>query len=603
MNEKNMDRIAELLIALAYGEISDAEQVEIEAYLATHPEAAAELDGIRATRDAMLMLSEEPVEIPRGLDERIDRRIENERRNRRGSLRWFMRAAAVIALAALVFVTRKDESLFEIYAEGADVKPQSVHLTVYNENLALVKDRRNVRRLNEGINEFSYVDITKRIIPDSVHFSSLSNAAALELLEQNYNYDLAGRDAVMAKLLEKNVVVATKTGQQIDGRLLSAQGGLVIEATDGAVATVDWAAARSVTSDGRTLGLAARPELAVTVNLMKGAAREHLTELAYLTGGLAWHADYVVEVRPTASRMDLKAWITIANNSGTFFRDARVKFVAGDVQRVREELRNAALGAPPAARGQAKDKGADRLALEVTQRSFFEYHVYDVNVPITVLDNQTKQIEFARKDNVGFETIHVARESEGAFTSGFRVADGRYFQSYVRHGRSGRKSAVVALKFKNSAEFGMGIPLPAGNLRFYVRDADDDELEFVGAARIDHTPKDEELLIDFARAPSVLTEFKRVWIAGRTIKMSFEAVNRTTDKIVLRAYPSLDPHRLIDSDEQWRQDKDGRWYFKFELAAGASRAVAYTYNHDMEPVPLGENRFIASEKTIKEVVQ
>ena len=260
---------------------------------------------------------------------------------------------------------------------------QSVAVTIYNENLALIKDVRRIA-MDSGHNRLALREVSAQMRPETALLRSLSHAGALKLIEQNFDFDLL----TPAKLLEKYVgreVRIVKTHPQTGAEsvetatVLAANNGVVLKIGD----RIETGLPGRIVYDGVPANLRDRPTL--VSELASSRAGSQTVELSYLSGGLAWKADYVAELNAADDALDLNGWVTLTNRSGTSYPDARLQLVAGDVNRVRDEMRLAAAGI-------ARRASADKPASEMTQESLFEYHLYTLQRPTTISDNQTKQV-------------------------------------------------------------------------------------------------------------------------------------------------------------------------------------------------------------------
>jgi hypothetical protein len=231
-----------------------------------------------------------------------------------------------------------------------------------------------------------------------------------------------------------------------------------------------------------------------------------------MTGGVNWQADYVLRLDNEDTKIDLDGWITLNNNSGATYRDARLKLVAGDIHRVQDALAYA--------EGEVMAARVER-APAVEEREFFEYHLYEVQRPVTVKDRQTKQVEFTTASDVPVEKFFVYDASQRPFPIYSPITEPSY-------GSTGNRKVMVMLQFENGKEAGLGIPLPRGKVRVYKEDIDG-STQFVGEDRIDHTPKDETVRLYLGDAFDIVGERKQTdfrKLGARTIEESYEITIR-----------------------------------------------------------------------------
>ena len=396
-------------------------------------------------------------------------------------------ASLFLILSAVMFVPMA-------VAEGSMVETSSddqsaMAITIYNDGTGLVKDTRNLN-LPEGQIDLIFMDVAASMDPTSVHFVSNTNPDAIAILEQNYEYDLVSTAALYQRHIDKQIEVRTEDGRTVSGILLSYSGALVIQTLDGIVIVNNPV---EVQFEELPEGLITRPTL--KWSLINGSAGNHECEMSYLTTGLGWTANYVVIVGQNDDRLDLNGWVTINNTSGTAYHDAVLKLVAGEVHRAQPEYAMMRGGAMMA-------NGMAPSAPGFEEESFFEYHLYTLQRPATVLNNQQKQISLLEGEGIGATKIFV-------FDPGY---------AYYYSGDTAEADIEVRLQFMNSEENGLGIPLPQGTMRVYKEDSSG-SLQFIGEDRIDHTPKDEEIEILLGEAFDIV---------GERIVMDRREINRRT---------------------------------------------------------------------------
>jgi hypothetical protein len=392
----------------------------------------------------------------------------------------------------------------------AQAQGQGVELTVYNQNLALVKDRRPLE-LEKGINEVAFAGVAAQMDPTSVHFRSLTDPQGTVVLEQNYEYDIVGTQKLIQKYLGQEIWLVTDDDTQYSGTLLSGAGDIILQRGDGSVTVVKLDGVREFNFPELPEGLRTKPTL---VWMLKSEqAGDHETELTYLTEGIHWEADYIVVLAQDDASLDLDGWVTINNRSGATYDNAKLKLIAGDIHRVAEPR----LAAPQAMFAEEKAVAAP----QVEERAFFEYHLYEVQRPVTVRDNQTKQIEFASGTEVPAEKFFVYDGARTGYWGWGPVTDPGY-------GTASNPKVMVMLEFRNEEEGGLGIPLPKGKVRVYKEDVDGGS-EFIGEDAIDHTPKDEALRLYLGDAFDIVGERKQMDFrkpGRRVIEESYEITLR-----------------------------------------------------------------------------
>ena len=411
-------------------------------------------------------------------------------------------------LAVLVLLT-----LF-LWTHGAVAAPQAitrdeqkgVMVTIYNGNLGLVKDTREVR-LDAGLLDVQFADVAAQIDPTTVHLKSLTDPPGLKILEQNYEYDLLTTAKLMEKYVGKKVRLYQPNGTYQLATLLSTNG--PVYEING---QIHMGHPGQVVLPALPENLVSKPTLVWKLHNARPALQR--VEASYLTGGITWRADYVVVVDAADARSDLTGWVTIDNKSGATYANAALKLVAGDVNRAKDrgEVRQVLARAAPAAASEA----ATRAFQEET---FFEYHLYTLDGRTTVKDNQTKQLTLMAANQVPVDKHFIYRG----------VTD--YYRSSYGMPVSNRKVGVY-LELKNSKDKGLGLPLPKGRMRVYKADASGSQ-QLIGEDWIDHTPTDEKITIKMGDAFDVVGErIQRDWkkIGGSVYEVEWEIKLRNHKK-------------------------------------------------------------------------
>ena len=380
-----------------------------------------------------------------------------------------------------------------VAAGAAAQEKESVAVTVYNGNYGVVREVRSLNIDKTGVVKF--IDVASRIDATTVHFKSLTDPAA-KLLEQNYQYDLVSADKLLKKYIDRSIDVVCP-GKTYSGSLLSFdKGQIVLKEKSGGIVMVQRADnVRDIRFSALPGGLLTRPTLVWKVFTEKPG--KHLAEVTYQTSGLGWHAEYVLVLGGDDTSADLSGWVSVDNKSGKAYREAKLKFIAGDVRRVRgqrEELSRVSFrGSAPAGPAPMQEK------------AFFEYHMYTLPRPSTVADNETKQLEMFSPAR----GLKVQKKFLYNPMGNFRWGRGGRHTDRSYGVTSPSKKVNVFIEFRNSKENKLGIPLPAGKIRVYKQDPDDEALEFIGEERIDHTAKDEKLSLRIGNAFDVVGERKQ----------------------------------------------------------------------------------------------
>jgi len=360
---------------------------------------------------------------------------------------------------------------------------EQVSLTVYNKNFGLVREVRKVH-LGTGNVELSYADVSAHIQPETVHLKSLTGDDALAVLEQNYRYDLLTPDTLLKKYLGKTVKIYrynehTGTDEEKQAEVLSVEGGTVLK-IDGQI-TSNFTGRFAFPEVPENL--VQKPTL---VWLVASGAAEQRVEVAYLTQGLDWHADYVLSIAADDKLGDLNGWVTLKNETGTSYKNAELKLVAGDVQRIAPPappmvmLERAPMMAPMPASPPFKEEG------------LFEYHLYTLDRPTTLLDKEQKQVSLLSAVNIAIDKKLIFFGQQYWFRGDFR--------QNVQNQKVG-----AYLDVQNKEQNHLGMPLPKGTVRVYKTDTSGQK-QFIGEDTIDHTPRDEKLRIKLGEAFDIVAE-------------------------------------------------------------------------------------------------
>src|SRR5438445_4653231 len=434
--------------------------------------------------------------------------------------RWLRAAAVLTAGAVIAYPAARNETVPKLQEREAarSVPDQStglndqteLNITVYNSNIALVRDVRNLV-LPAGTFRLKFMDIAATVNPATVHFRSLTDPDKLGVIEQNYEYDLLEPAKLLHKYVGKEVTLVrayqengTTKREEIKATLLSDNNGPVWKIGNDIVTGMY---AESLRFPEVPANLYERPTL--LMSLENSGARKQTIEASYLANNLNWNSDYVLTVTRDEKNADLDGWVTVVNNSGTAFHNARLQLVAGELNRIQTNARRDA--------NMAYEMAAKAAAApQFQQENFSEYHLYSLGRRSSVEDKETKQISLLQGSSVPVEKIFVLN------------GQNYYYHNAQNPGSPLKDPVMVYYKFKNDEKAGLGIPLPAGNVRVYQKDSKGGIL-FAGEDRIDHTPKDETVNIHIGNAFDVVAEHKQTdykSIASHVWEMEFEVTIR-----------------------------------------------------------------------------
>ena len=374
-----------------------------------------------------------------------------------------MRAILIASVAALAFATPGSAQIQTEIPPPSESAQGDVAVTIYNNDLALVQDRRPLS-VPQGRSRQEFPDVSAQIRPETVTLTG----DGVGIVEQNFDFDLLSPQALMQKAVGETVTLvrtnpATGAETREQARVLAANGGVVLQIGNRIEVLRDDGLPVRVIFDHVPAGLRARPTLSVTVQSAR-AGRRPLT-LTYLTPGLGWSADYVALFDEANGRMDVQGWITLTNNSGTPYNNADVLLVAGNVGGGQMQTSGVRRGPAPPLR-QAGTETSDRERLG-------DYYLYPLPARTTIANRQTKQVSFL---NVAGTPARRAYEYRNAWLGSAEQP----------------QSANTVLRFSSSRDQGLGDALPAGTVRVYQRDARGNP-QFVGESPIGHTPMGSEL--------------------------------------------------------------------------------------------------------------
>jgi len=453
---------------------------------------------------------------------------------------------------------------------AAAQQKEGVAVTVYNGGYCVVREIRGLDIGAGGIVKFT--DVARNIDATTVHFKSLTDPAA-KLLEQNYQYDLVSADKLLRKYIDK-AVEAVCEGKTYEGKLLSFDSRqLVLRQADGKIVMVQRPDnVRDIRFSALPGGLLTRPTLLWKV--ATGKPGRHVAEVTYQSGGIRWHAEYVLVLNARDTAADLSGWVSVDNKSGKTYSDAKMKFIAGDVRRVASARSG---GVSTRGRG----KGAGVAGME--EKAFFEYHMYTLPRPSTVADNETKQLEmFAPARGVKVAKKYLYNPlGNFRWNRGSRYTDRSY-------GTTSYKKVHVFVEFQNAAANKLGIPLPAGKVRVYKQDPEDKALEFVGEEKIDHTPKDEKLSLRIGNAFDIVGERKqtdyRIETGRKWISESFEIKvrNHKEEAVTVRIKEPLyrwATWRITQKSRDFEKLDSRNVAFDVDVKADGEAVVTYTVEY------------------------
>lgn len=471
-----------------------------------------------------------------------------------------MRATLLLATLPALLVAQETTTTLK------DQKGLAV--TIYNDNLALVKDTREVR-LPKGEARLAFQEVSAQIRPETALLRNLTHAKDFWVAEQNFDFDLLTPQKLLEKYVgEKVTIVRSVPNAEGAGSKELREEATVLATNNGTV--LQFADRIETSIPGRIVypkvpgNLRARPTLVISLN--SGVEKAQQLELSYLTGGLSWRADYVANLASDEKTLDLSGWVTLTNQSGAAYPNATLQLVAGDVNRARERGNNSM--AMLSAGVVRQEKAAPKMAEE----SLFEYHLYTLDRPTTLAMNQTKQVALLSASGV-----HIQKEYL------LQGQDHYYSGSY---GDLGEKQKVaIFVMFDNEDTNRLGMPLPKGIIRVYKRDSEG-RAQFVGEDNVDHTPKNSRVRLKLGEAFDVTakrkqTDFKSLGRQGKfsyVYESAFEVELKNAKKetvTVSLLEPMPGDWEVLQSSQPAIKEASGAARFKVIVPAEGSATLTY----------------------------
>ncbi len=470
----------------------------------------------------------------------------------RGSVKWssnngYIEKRLVMVVSAICFqIGAVWAFATEMNEKVSTAKNQEdIAITIYNDSLALIRDSRKVI-LDRDFNLLAWRDVSTKIRPESALLRNLTATSKLQLLEQNFDFDLLTPAKLLEKYLGKEITVIrtnSATGNETNesATVLSTNDGIILKFSDRIEAGIPG----RLVFPGVPNNL--RDEPTLLLSLLSSSQGKHDLELSYLTQGLSWHADYVAAVNETENQLDLNGLVTLKNQSGITYHNAKLQLVAGDVNRVHSEQPMAVKMMALAA------ETAD--AAYMKEESFFDYHLYTMQHSTTLTENQTKQIALMSATNVPVNKEYI-------------VSGAEYYYAGKYDTINQKQKVNVFMHFYNKGE-GLGIPLPKGIVRVYKEDSHGNQ-QFIGEDAIDHTPNNEQIRLKMGNAfdiavDKIQTDFKQ--IAGTMRHASiFETAYQITVRNAKKEAITVKIQEPIPGD--WEVISESLPHKKF----GASRA-------------------------------
>jgi hypothetical protein len=463
-------------------------------------------------------------------------------------------------------------------------------LTIYNQNFALIRERIPLD-LTSGLNTIRFTDVTAHLEPESVVLRDPLSLRSLQVLEQNYRSDPVTQEALLSLYEGQTIDFQIDATKIVKGKIIRS-GYIPPLIHYGQIQPASYQQPLIEVEGQLRFGLPGiplfpsltgdtilKPTLNWLIRTDKPGRGE--AELSYVTEGMSWQADYNLIAPEKGDVLDLVGWVTIDNHTGHVFENARLKLLAGDVNKIQpNDYRQFEYAAKAA---MARDEAA---APAVTERTFDEYHMYSIARPTTLHDQETKQVEFVRAAGVTGKRLYVY-DGANIDWNQYRYWSPENIRNNRDFGTQCNKKIWVMQQFVNSEKNSLGIPLPKGKLRFYRRDVDGN-LEFTGESLIDHTPKDETVRVYTGNSFDLTGERKRTNYLIDTnknfIDESFEIRLRNHKKepvtftVVERLYRGLN-WRIIQESHQHKKSEAQQMEYQVTVAPDSEQVVTYTVHY------------------------
>ena len=465
-----------------------------------------------------------------------------------------MKKLAGLTLALFIGHTAYGEVIHEVTSSAED--RESTAVTVYNDDLALIKERRKVN-LTAGMTRLSLREVSAQMRPETALLRAVTGSP-ISLIEQNFDFDLLTPQTLLAKYVGKEVTVLRShptTGEEKSEKatVLANNGGTVLRFAD----RIETGAPGRIVFGGVPANLRDRPTLSV---LLDGNGGNQSLELSYLTGGLHWKADYVANLASGGKHMNLSGWVTLTNKSGAAYTDARLQLVAGNVNRVYERRERM-----PMPSSMVEPTLLAKPAM--SQESLMDFHLYSVERPTTIADNQTKQLALLSADAIPVRHEYLLRGSE------------YYYRS--RHGELGQKlKPAVFVSFDNKGGE-LGKPLPAGIVRVYAMDSKG-AAQFVGEDSIDHTAKNETIKLKLGEAFDVTadrkqTNYKKLGETTAETSFRIDLRNAKDEAVTVRVQePLFGDWEITQENHRSTKESSNTAVWNINVPAGGSAVLEYT---------------------------
>jgi len=429
---------------------------------------------------------------------------------------------------------------------GSALMATTNHLTIYNENFALVRNSLKLS-LEKGLQSYFMDDIPYSIEANSVIIKPTDKN--FDIFSQNYEYDLADTRKILQKYLGKEIELVTKTDDRFSGVLQFNDSNTVgiIDSTTQQLVLIKYAEIRNINLKELPENFFLKPTLHWRLTADK--AGDYPAEISYICHGIRWYVTYNTVWNADAGKLEINSWVTINNESGKQFEDTSVKLLAGEVRKISQIVDRT--------RAQFLET-MDVKAPRFEEKAFHDFHLYTLSEKVSINNMQTKQIQF--------------------FPLSVVNANSRY--EYVTQTRQNNVESKIV--FVNSEKEGLGRPLPQGIIKVYMKDEADDSMEFIGEDRIEHTAVNEEVTISTGYAFDLIGETTMIdqRSISRTVTerdMEIELRNRSKDdKRIIVIHNLQSPWQIFNESDKYNRVHARQIEFIVDVPAESSYTITWT---------------------------
>ncbi|MFP4547006.1 MAG: DUF4139 domain-containing protein [Fidelibacterota bacterium] len=444
--------------------------------------------------------------------------------------------------------------LLPVFLLASEVK--ETHITVYNHNLGLVQQVMKVN-IEKGNDLFQIEGVSSQVDPTTVHLSFPGRSSKIRILEQNYLYDLVNSGKIFQKYIGETITCYTNSGNAFSAELLSLEGdNLIVRKNDGGIRIVNRKEIFDYNFPQLPGGLILKPTL--RWEMLSDYSGSTDAKLSYLTGGMSWHAEYVLILDEKDENGSLSSWVSLENNSGAGFEQAKLKLIAGEINRAQQEREQPARA--------AKVYGAtmqDMAQPNFEERGLMDYHLYELQRPVDLKNKEIKQVSM-------FDNLNCQLEKKYIFSN---------------HNYAGNESPLeVRLSIPNSKKNNLGMPLPKGIVRIFKEDIDK-TLQLMGEDNINHTSKNDTVKLTVGKAFDVKGEriilnrdkFKR----SEEVTVRIKLKNHKDEKaaIIVEELHSND-WEVLEASEKYKRISNAKLHFNLELAGNSTHTIEYKFRRN-----------------------